>query len=289
MMPHAVGILATGLAALLYFCVPGAAQDQHAGETPIMSQCLAMAQALPGAAYASLTPATRAAPQFQPVSLDKQTVRLTFVDHSTFLIESPHGVTAATDYAGWAGEGVTPRIVTMNKAHPSHYTSNPDPEIEYVLRGWSPEGGPAKHAVIVDDVYIRNVTTDIRSGFDMESGMEKDGNSIFVFEIANLCIGHLGHLHHTLTDRHFAAIGRLDILMVPVDGGLTLSHSRMSEITKRLRSSIVLPMHRQGPPVQNFINMMGSEYAVERRSEPYIDVSPETLPRRPTIIVLQGM
>ena len=45
---------------------------------------------------------------------------------------------------------------------------------------------------VVDDVYIRNVPTDIRNG----GAMEADGNSIFIFEVAGLCIGHLGHLHH---------------------------------------------------------------------------------------------
>ena len=89
-----------------------------------------------------------------------------------------------------------------------------------MLRGWNPEGGPARHALVVDDVYIRNVPTDIRScGGDVE----KDGNSIFIFEVAGLCIGHLGHLHHRLEDAHYGAIGRLDIVMVPIDGGMTLS------------------------------------------------------------------
>jgi hypothetical protein len=45
------------------------------------------------------------------------------------------------------------------------------------------------------------VTTDIRRYFgdDSNSEMIKDVNSIFIFEVAGLCIGHLGHLHHTTT------------------------------------------------------------------------------------------
>ena len=38
-----------------------------------------------------------------------------------------------------------------------------DPDIEVVLPGWNPNGGPADHDVVVGDTYIRNVTTDIRS------------------------------------------------------------------------------------------------------------------------------
>ena len=58
----------------------------------------------------------------------------------------------------------------------------------------------------------------------------RDGNSIFIFEVAGLCIGHLGHLHHKLDDSHFAQIGRIDILMVPIDGSYTMSLDGMSEI-----------------------------------------------------------
>ena len=61
--------------------------------------------------------------------------------------------------------------------------------------------------------------------------MIRDGNSIFIFEVAGLCIGHLGHLHHKLDDSHFAQIGRLDILMVPIDGTYTMSLDGISEIT----------------------------------------------------------
>ena len=58
------------------------------------------------------------------------------------------------------------------------------------------------------------VTTDIRGGM---SGRLKDGNSIFIFEVAGLCIGHLGHLHQIPNDEQYAAIGRLDVVMVPVE------------------------------------------------------------------------
>ena len=66
-------------------------------------------------------------------------------------------------HAGYAGPGVIPRIVTMNRAHQTHYTDSPDPRIEHVLRGWNPDGGPAQHNLTLGDVVIRNVPTDIRS------------------------------------------------------------------------------------------------------------------------------
>ncbi len=66
-------------------------------------------------------------------------------------------------------------------------------------------------------MLVRNVSTDIRSQF---GGTEDRGNSIFVFEVAGLCIGHLGHLHHEPNDAQYAALGRLDVVMAPVDGAM---------------------------------------------------------------------
>ena len=86
----------------------------------------------------------------------------------------------------------------MNKAHANHFSFRPDPAIKHVLRGRNPAVGPASHDLTVQDVRIRNVSTYIRSA---GGATEYDGNSIFVFETAQLCIAHLGHLHHTLPPR----------------------------------------------------------------------------------------
>ncbi|MGO8205094.1 MBL fold metallo-hydrolase, partial [Rhizobium ruizarguesonis] len=80
-------------------------------------------------------------------------------------------------------------------------------------------GEKANINLVVGDAYIRNVTTDILFSYGL-GGAHENGNSIFIFEIAGLCIGHLGHLHYELTDAHYTEIGLLDIVMVPVDGGL---------------------------------------------------------------------
>ncbi len=218
--------------------------------------------------------------------LTREQVRITFIGHSTYMIETPEGVTIATDYNGYVGANNAPTVATMNKAHSSHFTLQPDPAIENVLPGWNPNGGPIDHDLVVGDTYIRNVTTDIRSGF---GGREPDANSIFIFEVAGLCIGHLGHLHHELEDRHIAEIGRLDVVMVPIDGGLTVGHDKMSEIVKRLRASVVLPMHRRGMSINSFLDLFGNDFAHEFRSQDNLTVTLRDLPKQPTIIILSGV
>lgn len=267
------------------FCLFGAAASmaqtaEAPGERP--SQCRAIASLMPEATFAQYSTSERGL--FQNPQTE-QTVTITYVTHATFLIESPQGIVAATDFAGYAG-GILPDIVTMNKAHSSHNTPYPDPAIPNVLPGWNPDGdGPARHALTVGDMFVRNVPTDIRSWGGV---MEADGNSIFIFEVAGLCIGHLGHLHHTLTDEDYAAIGRLDILMVPVDGGMTMSQAGMGEITERLNSRIVLPMHRFAGPIDRFLAKL-PDFAVEWPREDSFTISVKTLPDRPTVIVLPGV
>lgn len=245
------------------------------------SRCMAIANALPGVTYANFPPFATPVQTF--VDGD---VTITYAGHSTYVIETPGGVRIATDYSGIYGSDPLPDLVTMNKAHRTHFTNDPDPRIGHVLRGWNPDGGPARHALVVDDVSVRNVPTDIRTwGGDTE----RDGNSIFIFEVAGLCIGHLGHLHHGLTDAHYGAIGRLDIVMVPIDGGLTLSIASMTEITSRLYSSMILPMHRHATPIGEFTARMGGGFAVEFRDSRSLKVNLKTLPDRPTIVVLDGV
>ena len=244
-------------------------------EVQQQSSCLALAGEFPGIVQAAFT----------PVQAEHGTVTITYAGHSTYVIETPAGVRIATDFSGRYGANPLPRVVTMNKAHSTHYTGFPDPAIEHVLRGWNRQGGPARHALTVDDVFIRNVPTDIRSG----GGMEADGNSIFVFEVAGLCIGHLGHLHHRLEDAHYAAIGRLDIVMVPIDGGMTQSLANMREITNRLHSSIVLPMHRFATPLDEFMRLIGQQFSIDQRAERTLKISRDALPSTPTVIILDGV
>ena len=271
--------LSAAVLALAFWPLAASAQEE-----PPPSRCVAIAEALPSATYASFTAPKTQAPLLAQAFVDGD-VTITYAGHSTYIIETPGGVRIATDFSGVYGANPLPRVATMNKAHRTHYSDHPEPGIEYVLRGWNPDGGPARHALVVDDVYIRNVPTDIRNGGDLG----KDGNSIFIFEVAGLCIGHLGHLHHRLEDAHYGAIGRLDIVMVPIDGGMTLSLDRMTEITTRLYSSMILPMHRHATPIGEFTGMIGDDFAVEFRSSRSLTVSLKTLPDRPTIIILDGV
>ena len=102
-----------------------------------------------------------------------------------------------------------------------------------------------------------------------------------------MCIGHLGHLHQVPSPEQYAMIGRLDVLMVPVDGGYTMSTESMAEVVKRLRSSVVIPMHWfSGVSLQTFLNDMEGAFQVVRPESSSIELALTDLPSTPTIMVL---
>lgn len=172
-----------------------------------------------------------------------------------------------------------PDIVTMNLAHGTHYTLFPDPKIPHVFHGWGENGQPAHVAMRIGDVYIRNVTTDIRRYWGEGSGGEmiKDGNSIFT-EVAGLRTA-ISHLHHKLDETHFAARW-LDIVMVPIDGTYTMSLDGISDITRRLRASVVLPMHRFATPLDEFAGLIGQQFQIDQRAQRTLKISRRRCRRR---------
>ena len=230
----------------------------------------------------------RVMPAALQLALNPDEVRVSYSGHSTFLIESPQGVSIATDYNNSVRPRVLPNIVTMNKAHDSHYTDTPEPGITHVLRGWGRgPNQPARHDVQHRDVRVRNVPTNIRN---WNGGTELHGNSIFIFEMANMCIAHLGHLHHTLTQQQLNEIGRVDVVFVPVDANMTLDGDGMIEVLQAIKAPLMIPMHYFNLSTLNrFLDRVRPlDWAVEMSALPTTVVSKTTLPTTPKVLVLPG-
>jgi len=200
------------------------------------------------------------------------------------------GVRAITDYNGVNGFGRKPDIVTMNNAHSTHFTDDPEEGITYVLRGWPSKPGEteAKHDITLKDMKVWNVPTNAR---DWGSNAARiNGNSIFIFAIGDLCIAHLGHLHHRLTKEHLDELGRIDVLMVPIDGSFTMGVPLMVDVIKQIQPKVVLPMHYWGrSQVERFQGLMqplDADFVWPDR--PALEVVREELPEKLTVIVLGG-
>ena len=249
-----------------------AAQDRRP------SHCIAISDAAPGIQYIHKAAWQDPVPEYS--------VRIGYIAHASFLIQTQGGLNAVTDFTGFIGSAsLIPDVVTMNHAHETHWTAYPDPAIPHVLEGWGEFGQGIEHHLDLGEMLVRNVSTDIRSVY---GGVEERGNSIFVFEVEGLCIGHLGHLHHIPTDEQFAALGRLDVVMAAIDGGTTIPLPEMIEVLGRLRSSVIIPMHWfSGFSLERFLVDIRDDFQVERKGVSEIVVSLRTLPDRPTVVVLE--
>jgi L-ascorbate metabolism protein UlaG (beta-lactamase superfamily) len=268
--------LAAGIA--LFASAPAASQAPPAAKPEMQENC-------PGL-VASKAP--RAIPAGFQLALNPDQVRISYSGHATFLIESPQLVRVATDYNDYVRPTVLPDIATMNHAHSTHYTDHPDPRIPHVLRGWGPSPEqPARHDLQVRDVRVRNVPTNIR---DWAGGTERHGNSIFIFEMANMCIAHLGHLHHTLTQQQLDEIGRIDVVFAPVDGTVTLDTDGMIEVLQSMKAQLVIPMHFFSSfTLHRFLDAAKNrKWDVEFAPVPTTTVSKTTLPANTKVLVLPG-
>jgi L-ascorbate metabolism protein UlaG (beta-lactamase superfamily) len=272
-----VGMAMTALVAVAAMSI-GRAQTPPDAKPEMMENC-------PGLVA---TNRPRVIPAALRLALNPDQVRITYSGHSTFLIESPQLVRIATDYNAYVRPQVLPDIATMNHAHDTHYTDRPDSRIPHVLRGWGPSPDqPARHDLQMRDVRVRNVPTNIR---DWRGGTERHGNSIFIFEMANMCIAHLGHLHHTLSQGQLNEIGKIDVLFVPVDGNLTLDLEGMMEVLTAFKAPLMVPMHYFSAfTLHRFLDRVREQkWEVEMSAVPTVTVSKTTLPGTPKVMVLPG-
>ena len=261
------------LLAFVLFALPAGAQER------IPSHCIALAGEIPGASYVHL------AGYADPLPAGE--VRISYIDHASFLIQTEGGLAAVTDFTGnLGGADLVPDVVTMNNAHITHFTHAPDPAIPHVLEGWAARGGAERaHRLDLGEMLVRNVHTDLRAA---GGRVAPRGNSVFIFEAAGLCIGHLGHLHHEPDAAQYAAIGRLDVVMAAVDGGVTLDTASMIRVMQRFKARVVLPMHWFGRgTLERFLAGMRGEFDVVDTGLREITLSLDRLPTRPQVMVLE--
>lgn len=162
-------------------------------------------------------------------------MQITWFGQSCFLIKSDDGVTILTDpfdsklgykpYTGFAD------IVTISHHHFDHdCTKN--------------LSGATK---IIDDTGSFNFKTikieGIPSYHDKVKGAARGKNTIYVFEIDNLKVCHLGDLGCILSDDEVKLLKDIDVLLIPVGGNFTIDGREAAKICSKIQSKIVIPMH----------------------------------------------
>jgi L-ascorbate metabolism protein UlaG (beta-lactamase superfamily) len=92
--------------------------------------------------------------------------------------------------------------------------------------------------------------TGIASEHDEQAGTARGPNTIFVFELDGLRVCHFGDFGQSgLRDEQAAAIGTVDLLILPVGGGPTIGAEQAAVIVERLSPRWVVPMHYRTPRI----------------------------------------
>lgn len=129
----------------------------------------------------------------------------------------------------------------------------------------------------------------ILSFHDKKKGALRGPNTIYLIEIDELIIGHLGDLDHDLGDRDLENIGKVDVLLVPVGGNFTLGASEAVKIISEISPKIVIPMHYKIPgskleidPLDKFCKEIGCS----SESQDKLIINAQNLPEEKEKIVI---
>ena len=208
-------------------------------------------------------------------------MEITWLGHSCFRLKGKQ-VTVITDpfspETGYVLGKPSAQIVTVSHNHPGHsYVQgiNGDPK---VIKG------PGEYEI--SDV----ITLGLATYHDNEHGSILGKNTVYLINLDDIMICHLGDLGHVLTAEQAAKLETVDVLLVPVGGGSTLDASQAAEIVRRLEPKIVIPMHyktealkRESATEERFLKEMGVKDIVPL---PKLNITKANLPQTLQVTLL---
>ena len=169
-------------------------------------------------------------------------VRLKFLGHSSFLIVAPGGGRAVMDPYVIPILDPPPDAVTVSNFHETHSMTGPYVGKSEIFFGVTKEGKP--NAI---DEKFGNLRI---ASFPQVDGDENHPfvlNTIHVFQAGGLCVAHFGNARFGPSPGQIRALGKIHVLLLPIDGSFTVPHDVAAKITKRIGPNIVIPMHYFGP------------------------------------------
>ena len=78
---------------------------------------------------------------------------------------------------------------------------------------------------------------------DGAGGSLRGKNKVHIIDAGGFRAAHLGDLGHIPTDEQFAAMGHIDVLMLPIGGYYTIDAAEAKAICDRLQPPVIVPMH----------------------------------------------
>jgi len=215
-----------------------------------------------------------------------------WLGHASFYLESPAGVRLVTDPFGpevFPVPGVTADVVTISHEHFDHNHLNGIKGNPEIWRGLTPDG---KTWEKVDKTYKDIHAYTVATYHDEAAGAKRGKNAVFVLDMGELRLVHLGDLGHVLNEEQVRQIGRVDVLMVPVGGTFTINADQAWQVVEALKPRVVVPMHYLVKGMKDFpisgVDAFTAGHANVRYLGPVkIDLSPQQLPSTPEIWVFE--
>jgi L-ascorbate metabolism protein UlaG (beta-lactamase superfamily) len=206
-------------------------------------------------------------------------VKLTYYGHSSFVLESADGTRLIVDpyrsgsYNGGLRYGAitdTADAVVVTHPHDDH-------------GAWDTIAGHPKVFIQPSSAALGSwEITGFEVDHDAEGGRSRGKNTILVLDDGDVRVAHLGDLGHLLDTRTTAAIGQVDVLLIPVGGFYTIDYKQAAKVAVSLDPRIVVPMHYRTPkvdfPIADAEPFLVTQPTVERLSSPTIEVTHATLP-----------
>ena len=183
-------------------------------------------------------------------------MEISWLGHSCFRLKGKQATVITDPYSpdlGYSLGKLTAQIVTVSHKHPGHSF------VEGIGGKPKPVTGPGEYEI--SNVLIIGIA----ASHDKEGGKLRGKNTIYLIEIDDISICHLGDLGHALTDEQVEELGKVDVLLVPVGGVSTINATTAAEVVRQLEPSIIVPMHyktqalnRELEPVETFLKEMGA-------------------------------
>ncbi len=154
-------------------------------------------------------------------------MKLTYLGHACFLLESKDGSAVFDPYAPNYIDGLTLPELCADTVLCSHGHGDHNYSAAVTLTGRV----PSFKLSYIDSFH------------DECLGRKRGKNLITVIDAEGLRIVHCGDLGHKLGDAELSALGRVDVLMIPVGGVYTVDAAAAKEIAEQISPRIVIPMH----------------------------------------------
>ncbi|MFQ5693445.1 MAG: MBL fold metallo-hydrolase [Nitrospinota bacterium] len=216
---------------------------------------------------------------------------LKWYGHAFFLLTSPQGVRVAMDPFGKIGypmPDVEADVVTLSHGHPDHNNPGAVKGRPTVLRGLK-AGNRDWNTISFRRKDVRIST--VRGYHDESKGSQRGLNAIFLIEAGGLRVAHLSDIGQVPSDETLRAMGRVDVLIVPVGGYYSIDGRQAREIVSRLKPKIAIPSHYKTAataswPISDEKAFLEGQPRVKRLGTSTVTLDPDALPDRTEVWVL---